>query len=275
MKERHFSPAFFLMLAAALSASDAAAAVFNLDLDLTDGIRFHDEPTFTHPVDPPQSPNGEIEDNYFSPTLHFSPTTLNLADPASNILILDINFRSRSGAQQFLVLDAAGTGAPFPETFAIRFPGPVTHDTIGQGFSFGGGGTVGGIANGTVTTTLDGAIGDLAVNDYSVALRCFIDNCTTGPHFPGGRDLTDGSFLFGGMTVRLSLADFERCSLSRPDCEGITISSFGFGMLAGDISILQEVDAPRPIPVPGTMVLLGTGLAGLLFARRRSSAVNP
>jgi hypothetical protein len=256
---------------AVLSASGAAATTVTVDLDLRDGILFHDEPTFVHPVDPPRSPNGEIEDNYFSQTVRFSPVTLHPDRPDSNELSLELQFRNRvSGARQFLMLDFAGTGAPFPETFAIRFPGPPTHDTIGPGMFFFGGGTVGGIAQGSVTTTLNDVTGDLAVNDYSVPLDCFIDNCTTGPHFPRGRDLTDGRFLFGGLTTVAVLSNFERCSLSRPDCEGITINGFGFGMLAGDISVLEEVLPPAPIPLPGALLFLSSGLMGLWLIRRRS-----
>jgi PEP-CTERM motif len=267
-----------LLVAAAALHGAAHAITFELTFDLTEGILFHDSPTFVHPVDPPgfTLPSGrkEIEDNYFSPTIRFGATTLNPATPASNALTLSIRFIDQdSGAQQYLVVDAKGTSSPFPETFAIRFPGAADHTKIGPGFFLSGpagAGTVFGIADGRVTTTLGTLIGAPAVNGYTVSMRCVIDDCETGPHFPGSQDLTDTSFAFGSMTLDISLSAFERCSLTHPDCLGITLGGFGFGMLAGDLSILTGVP---PIPEPGTWWLMSAGLIGVAgaAARRRGS----
>jgi PEP-CTERM motif len=268
------------LFAIAVSCSGPASAItYFLTLDLTDGRLFHDSPTFVHPVDPPgfvfADGRKEIEDNYFSPTMPFASTLLNPANPASNSLTLSIRFvDSDTGAQQYLAVDAKGTGSPFPETFAIRFPGTANHTTIGPGFFLSGGGTVGGIADGAVTTTLGTLIGAPAVNGYSVSMRCFIDNCTTGPHFPASQDLTDNSFAFGSMNLDISLTSFERCSVSRPDCGGITLGGFGFGMLAGDLSILTGIP---PIPEPETVWLMSLGLvavAGAAARRRRERGAS-
>lgn len=263
---------------AALSGGAAGAVTYNLTVDLRDGTLFHDSPTFVHPVDPPGFVFGdgrkEIEDNYFSPTMRFDATLLNPSTPASNALTLSIRFvDSGSGAQQYLAVDAKGTGSPFPETFAIRFPGPATHLTIGPGFFLygpAGAGTVGGIADGQVTTTLGTLIGAPARNGYTVPMRCFIDDCDTDAHFPSSQDLTDTSFAFGSVDLDIRLTAFERCSLSRPDCGGITLGGFGFGMLAGDLAILTG--AAPPIPEPQTVWLMGLGLLGVALAaakRRR------
>jgi PEP-CTERM motif len=260
----------------ALSPLAARAAAFSLTVDLNNGTLFHNSPTFVHPSDPPGFVFGdgrkEIEDNYFSPTMRFGATLLNPAAPASNVLTLSIRFiDSDTGAQQYLAVDAKGTGSPFPETFAIRFPGVATHATIGPGFFLygpSGAGTVGGIADGLVTTTLGTLIGAPAQNGYVVSTRCFIDNCTTGAHFPSSQDLTDTSFAFGSLDLTVRLTAFERCSLTRPDCGGITLGGFGFDMLAGDLAILTG--AAPPIPEPQTFWLMGLGLIGVAGACRRT-----
>jgi hypothetical protein len=268
-----------LVCIAAFGAGAAGAVTYSVTVDLTDGTLFHNSPTFVHPVDPPGFVFGdgrkEIEDNYFSPTMRFGATLLNPSTPASNSLTLSIRFAdSSSGAQQYLAVDAKGTTSPFPETFAIRFPGTATHATIGPGFFlYGPAGTVFGIADGQVTTTLGTLIGAPALNGYTLPMRCFIDDCTTGPHFPSSQDLTDTSFAFGSMTLDIRLTAFERCSLTYPDCAGITLGGFGFGMLAGDLAILTG-PAP-PVPEPQTLWLMGLGLIGVAGAaarRRRTPA---
>jgi hypothetical protein len=268
----------WVILAIALVAfhpGNAHAIAYTLNMDLTDGILFHNSPTFTHPVDPPgfvfSDGRKEIEDNYFSPTINFPGTRLHPADPTSNQLSLTIRFADKTtGVQQFLLPDAKGTTSPFPETFAIRLPGPPTHTTIGPGmFFFGpqGSGTVGGIADGTVTTMLGTLIGSPAINGYTVPLRCFIDNCTTGPHFPNSMDLTDASFGFGSLTLDVRLTQFERCALFVPNCGGITLGGFGFGMLAGDLSVI----APVAVPEPSAPWLIATGFAAMVWLATKST----
>jgi hypothetical protein len=105
-------------------------------------------------------------------------------------------------------------------------------------------GTVQGVGTGTLTVTLTGvrrAGSDDVVppNPYTVDLSCFIDDCDTDAHFPGNRDLTDANMSFTGLVIDVTLDDFERCSLSRPDCQGITFDGFSFAMLAGDLAIVE------------------------------------
>jgi len=226
-------------------AVNAENRTINYDLNL--GILFHDEPTFTHPTNPPTHPNGEIEDNYFSETMRFSPITLTDI-PDTNSARIVVNFVSReTGATQRLRLDAKGTGSPFPETFALRFPGEPSHATIGPGmFLTSSQGTIEGVGNGTLAVTLTGIArspSDMAppTNPYLVNFSCVIDDCTTDPHFPDGRDLTDAYVTFTGLVLDVTLDNFERCSASRPDCEGITFDGFGFSMLGGDI-VIREPD---------------------------------
>lgn len=220
---------------------NAENRIINYDLNL--GILFHDEPTFVHPTNPPTHPNGEIEDNYFSDTMRFAPITLS-DTPGSNSARIVVNFvNSETRATQRLRLDAKGTGFPFPETFALRFPGEPSHATIGPGmFLTSSHGTIEGVGDGTLAVTLTGiarSTSDMAppTNPYSVSFTCFIDNCTTDAHFPDGRDLTDAHVTFTGLVLDVTLDNFERCSANRPDCEGITFDGFGFSMLGGDIAI--------------------------------------
>lgn len=144
----------FLLALASFIQYPVFAGDIVLEFDLNDGTLFHNEPTFTHPVTPPTSPNGEIEDNYFSKVVRFNPVTL--TDIAgSNTARLKINFvNSVTGATQRLHLDAKETGSPFPGTFAIRFPGVPGHTTLGSGmFLNSSQGSVQGVADGELSIT--------------------------------------------------------------------------------------------------------------------------
>lgn len=275
------SAAGLVLLLAAGASGGARAEVIDLRLDLNTGTLFHDSPTFTHPIDPPgfvfADGRKEIEDVYFSPTLRFTPTVLNPTTPAPDSLSLSITFADAvTGAQQYLVVDAKGTGSPFPETFAIRFPGPATHGALGPGmFFYGPSGGVQSAGDGTVTTTLGTLIGAPAINAYRLPVRCSLgtSDCTTGPHFPNNQDLTDTNFAFGSLRVDFALTSFGGCSVSRPDCGGINLGGFGFGMLAGDLSILQTT-APVPEPATVWLMMLGLLLLGGASVRRRRPLVS-
>lgn len=44
---------------------------------------------------------------------------------------------------------------------------------------------------------------------------------------------------FTGLTVDITLTNFDHCSVSHPDCSGIVFDGFSFGMLGGDIAIIE------------------------------------
>lgn len=237
--------AIMLLALAGFSQYPVFANDVTMEFDLNTGTLFHNEPTFTHPVTPPTSPNGEIEDNYFSRVVSFTPITL--TDTAgSNTARVKINFvNAATGATQRLHLDARGTGSPFPETFAIRFPGAPTHATLGPGMFLNNlNGSVQGVADGEFSVTLTGLRRSSVdptppTNPYTVPFSCLVDDCTTGPHFPDNKDLTDENMSFTGIIVDITLNNFDNCSASHPDCTGIVFDGFSFGMLSGDIAIIE------------------------------------
>ena len=54
--------------------------------------------------------------------------------------------------------------------------------------------------------------------------------------------------------------------------DGLTITGGGINPLGSKEAWVARLDAPHPVPEPGTLLLFGTGLAGVVAWRRKHAA---
>lgn len=143
-------------------------------------------------------------------------------------------------------------------TSLVADAGPVSGEVIGPSplsrFILRDNAVVGG-------QTVDGlSIGHTAFDPADGGLYTFISHIMRGPV----TDIFDGPSLPARPDPRLASLDIAALNICRTNSE--TASDCARGLLVGSI------DSVRFVPEPGSLALLGVGLAGLGVARRRGRA---
>ena len=209
-------------------------------------------------------------------------------------------------ASAALVVAVLGTGRPaHADPIVLAFSGQVTsvHPDLATGFS------IGAALSGTLQLDLDGAIHIVLdprqdiyyssaqplvaqIGDYAVSGNGRVQTLDDDP---GGMrygsqdwwvfDAFNSSptliSLQGADVNGLMLRQFQLALIDQPDATGTTAGMFTVPVLAdfssrtfvlyfdGERSVEGSIDALAPVPEPGTLMLLGGGVAGMLVRRWR------